>query len=80
MAWWNAFTTSIAAVPTALKRLTGGGNYLSDEERAKEETLHNHIILFIGIDCGKFINNATLFIDGYCFSRGNKQRVLFGAT
>ena len=25
MAWWNDFTTSIAAVPTALKRLTGGG-------------------------------------------------------
>jgi hypothetical protein len=43
MAWWKDFATSIAAVPTALKRLTGGGSYLSEEELVKEQTLHNTV-------------------------------------
>lgn len=41
MAWWNTFTTAISALPAAGKRLTGGGNYLSEEEQQKEQVLHN---------------------------------------
>jgi len=41
MAWWNTFTTAISALPAAGKRLTGGGNYLSQEEQQKEQVLHN---------------------------------------
>lgn len=43
MAWWDTFTTAISALPAAGKRLTGGGSYLSDEEKAKEQVLHGVI-------------------------------------
>jgi hypothetical protein len=43
MAWWNDFIGSIAAIPTALKRATGGGAFLSDEEREKEKVLYDTV-------------------------------------
>ena len=43
MAWWNDFIGSVAAIPTALKRATGGGEFLSGEEREKEQVLYNTV-------------------------------------
>jgi hypothetical protein len=43
MAWWNDFLGSVAAIPTALKRATGGGDFLSDEEREKEKVLYDTV-------------------------------------
>ena len=43
MASWNDFTTAISAIPTAFKSLTGGGAYLSEDEIAKEQVLHNTV-------------------------------------
>jgi hypothetical protein len=43
MAWWNDFIDSVAAIPTALKRATGGGSYLSQEEQEKEQVLYNTV-------------------------------------
>jgi hypothetical protein len=79
MAWWNDFTTSIAAVPTALKRLTGGGNYLSDEERAKEEVLHNTVKDALrGIDTG--LSNVPGFGIGKKVVKGVGDKLLQGAV
>ena len=79
MAWWNDFTTSIAAIPTALKRLTGGGNYLSDEERAKEEVLHNTVKDALrGIDTG--LSNVPGFGIGKKVVKGVGDKLLQGAV
>jgi hypothetical protein len=43
MAWWNDFLGSVAAIPTALKRATGGGDFLSEEEREKEKVLYSTV-------------------------------------
>jgi hypothetical protein len=43
MAWWNDFLGSVAAIPTALKRATGGGAFLSEEEREKEKVLYDTV-------------------------------------
>lgn len=43
MAWWNDFIDSVIAIPTALKRATGGGEYLSEEERQKEKVLYDTV-------------------------------------
>lgn len=43
MAWWNDFLDSVVAIPTALKRATGGGEFLSEEERKKEQVLYDTV-------------------------------------
>lgn len=43
MAWWNDFINSVSAIPTALKRATGGGEFLSEEERKKEQVLYDTV-------------------------------------
>lgn len=79
MAWWKDFTTSIAAVPTALKRLTGGGNYLSEEELAKEQTLHNTVKdALAGIDSK--LSNVPGFGVGKKVVKGVGDKLLQGAV
>ena len=79
MAWWNDFTTTISAIPTALKRLTGGGNYLSDEERAKEEVLHNTVKDSLrAIDSG--LSNVPGFGIGKKVVKGVGDKLLQGAV
>ena len=79
MAWWNDFTTTISAIPTALKRLTGGGNYLSDEERAKEEALHNTVKDSLRtIDSG--LSNLPGFGVGKKVVKGVGDKLLQGAV
>jgi hypothetical protein len=78
MAWWKDFATSIAAVPTALKRLTGGGNYLSEEELAKEQTLHNTVKdALAGID--STLSNVPGFGIGKKTIKGVGDKLLQGA-
>jgi hypothetical protein len=43
MAWWNDFLNSVAAIPTAIKRAAGGGEFLSEEERKKEQVLYDTV-------------------------------------
>ena len=43
MASWDGFLKGISAIPTAFKRATGGGEFLSDEEREKEKVLYGTV-------------------------------------
>ena len=72
MAWWNDFISSVAAIPTALKRATGGGAYLSEEERIKEKVLYDNVKgALANIDAGLTkIPDAGLY--------GGVKKVTFG--
>ena len=43
MASWDGFLKGISAIPTAFKRATGGGDFLSEEEREKEKVLYGTV-------------------------------------
>jgi hypothetical protein len=43
MASWDGFLKGISAIPTAIKRAAGGGEFLSEEEREKEKVLYGTV-------------------------------------
>ena len=43
MPTWSDFTNAISGIGAAGKRLTGGGQFLSEDELAKEKVLHNTV-------------------------------------
>ena len=82
MAWWNDFIGSVAAIPTALKRATGGGAYLSKEEQEKEQVLYNTVKGALAkIDSGlESIPDAGLYGGVKKVTKGVADKLLQGAV
>jgi hypothetical protein len=82
MAWWNDFINSVSAIPTALKRATGGGAYLSKEEQEKEQVLYDTVKgALANIDAGLTkIPDAGLYGGVKKVTKGVADKLLEGAV
>jgi hypothetical protein len=79
MAWWNDFISSVAAIPTALKRATGGGAYLSEEERIKEKVLYDNVKAALS-DADTALSNIPGFGVTKNVTKGVADKLLQGAV
>ena len=80
MAWWNDFTSGIGP---ALKTLTGGSKYLSDEERQKEMELYSTVKDALA-STDEFLNSkpvvGSIYGLGKKVNKGVADKLLQGAV